>query len=61
MSFNNSTPNESNWAEEEEEEGGQRLMWMIFIKAAAKRCQKKGKKEIRGKMKSEEMHVQEAP
>lgn len=40
MHFNNSTSNESNWAEEEEA-AGQRLMCMVLIKAAAKRCKER--------------------
>lgn len=40
MHFNNSTSNESNWAEEEAA-AGQRLMCMVFIKAAAKRCKER--------------------
>lgn len=57
MHYINSTPNESNWAEEEEEAAGQRLMCMVFITAAAKRCKKNG---MNGQKEAKEMY-QEAP
>lgn len=60
MHFNNSTSNESNWAEEEEA-AGQRLMCMVFIKAGAKRCKERkdgGKEGEKMHQKSLFAHIQ---